>query len=97
MISIEELKKYSKKLEFYMNDEEEYATLAKEFEILLKQVDKIDKIEGIKEYEPMSFPFPLDDAYLRRDEVTMSLDRLDAFSNCKDVKNGCVSVPKVVA
>ncbi len=97
MIAIDDLKKYSKRLEFYMNNEEEYETLAKEFEILLKQVDKIDKIEGIKDYEPMNYPFSLDNAYLRSDEVTMSLDKEEAFSNCKDVKNGCVSVPKVVA
>lgn len=97
MIAIDDLKKYSKRLEFYMNNEEEYVTLAKEFEILLKQVDKIDKIEGIKDYEPMNHPFPLDNAYLRNDEITMSLDKEEAFSNCKDVKNGCVSVPKVVA
>ena len=80
-----------------MNNEEEYVTLSKEFEILLKQVDKIDKIKGIKDFEPMSYPFPLEDAYLREDEISMSLSTDEAFSNCKDVKDGCVSVPKVVA
>ena len=95
MITIDNLKDYSKKLEFNMK-EEEYATLKDEFDILLKQVELIDSVPGIKDYEPMSFPFPLEDAYLREDEVTMSLDRKEAFSNCKDVKDDCVSVPKVV-
>lgn len=76
--------------------EEEYATLKDEFDILLKQVELIDNVPGIKDYEPMSFPFPLDDSYLREDEVTYSISKEEAFSNCKDYKDECVSVPKVV-
>lgn len=95
MISIEELKDYSKKLEFYMK-EEEYKTLQSEFDILLKQVEFIDNIDGIKDYDPLSFPFPLDDAFLREDRITMSLDKSEALSNCKDVKDECVKLPKVV-
>lgn len=95
MISIDKLKDYAKKLEFTM-EEKEYETLQSEFEILLKQVDLIDKIDGIKDYEPMNFPFPLEDSYLREDEVCMSISKEDALSNCKDVKDSRVSVPKVV-
>ena len=58
MISIADLKDYSKKLQFYMK-EEEYKTLQSEFDVLLKQVEFIDNIDGIKDYEPLSFPFPL--------------------------------------
>ena len=45
MIPIEKLKDYAKKLEFTM-EESEYTTLQSEFEILLKQVDKISEIES---------------------------------------------------
>ena len=95
-ITVDNLKEYSKKLMFTMK-EEEYSTLKDEFDILLKQVELIDKVPGIKDYEPMSFPFPLEDAYLREDEPIDSISREEAFSNCKDVKDECVSVPKVVA
>ena len=95
-ISIDNLKDYSKKLMFTMK-EEEYSTLKDEFDILLKQVELIDSVPGIKDYEPMSYPFPLEESYLREDEVTMSLSSEEAFSNCKDVKENSVSVPKVVA
>lgn len=96
MIEIEDLKKYSEKLEFSLK-EEEYKTLQSEFDIVLKQFELIDKIEGIKDYEPMAFPFPLEDACFRSDEVTMSLNKLEAFKNCKDVENDSVKLPKVVA
>jgi len=55
----EKLNKYAENLEFEMN-KEEYKTLANEFEILFKQVDLIGNIEGIEEFEPLDFPFPLD-------------------------------------
>ncbi len=95
MISIDKLKKYANDLEFTMK-EEEYVTLQEEFDILLKQVDLIGKIENIDKYEPMDFPFPLDSAYLREDEVSMSLPVSEAFKNSKDVEYDSVKVPKVV-
>ena len=95
MIEIEDLKKYSDKLEFSLK-EEEYKTLQSEFDLVLKQFELIDKIEGLKNYEPMSFPFPLEEAYFRSDEVTMSLDKKEALLNCKDKENDSVKLPKVV-
>jgi len=95
MISIDKLKSYAMKLEFTM-EESEYETLQSEFDTLLKQVDLIDKIDGIKDYEPLDFPFVLDDAYLREDAVSMDLSVNDALSNCKDIEDNRVSVPKVV-
>lgn len=96
MITEEKLRKYANDLEFDMN-ENEYKTLMGEFDILLKQVDLIGNIEGISNYEPMDFPFPLESACLREDKVNMSLNREDALKNSKDVKDGCVKTPKVVA
>ncbi len=95
MISIEKLKKYANNLEFDMK-ESEYETLRDEFEILFKQMELIDSIPDIEKYSPMSFPFKLEDAYLRSDEVTMSLDKKDALANSKDTLNDSVKVPKVV-
>lgn len=95
MIPIDKLKDYSKKLEFTM-EESEYKTLQDEFEILFKQVDKISEIEGLKDYEPMSFPFPLEESYLRSDEVDMSLSVEDALMNTKDKESNRVKLPRVV-
>ena len=56
MIEKEKLQMYAEKLFFRMNDEE-YTTLQQEFDVILKQMDIIDKIEGISNVEPMTFPF----------------------------------------
>lgn len=95
MIPIEKLKDYAKKLEFTM-EEDEYTTLQSEFEILLKQVDKISEIEGLSNYEPMSFPFKLDNSYLREDVVDDEINTSDALSNAKDKMSNRVKLPKVV-
>lgn len=95
MIPIEKLKDYAKKLEFTM-EEEEYKTLQSEFDILLKQVDKISEIEGLKDYEPISFPFVLDNAYLRSDEVDDMISTSDVLINASDKYSDRVKVPKVV-
>lgn len=91
----EDLKKYAKNLEFDMK-EEEYDTLVNEFDILFRQMDLLGNIDGISDYEPMDFPFSLDDAFLREDRVSMSLPREDVLKNAHDVKDNCVSSPKVV-
>ena len=95
MIPIEKLKDYAKKLEFTM-EESEYTTLQSEFEILLKQVDKISEIEGLKDYEPMSFTFKLESSYLREDVVDDEINTSDALFNAKDKMSDRVKVPKVV-
>lgn len=93
----EYLKKYAKNLEFDMEDSE-YDTLVSEFDILLfKQMDLLGNIKDISKYEPLDFPFPLEDAFLREDNVNMSLSKEDALCNAKDVQDGCVKSPKVVA
>ena len=91
----EKLNKYAENLEFEMN-KEEYKTLANEFEILFKQVDLIGNIEGIEEFEPLDFPFQLKNSYLREDIANEKLTKEDALKNASEIKNNCVSVPKVV-
>lgn len=95
-MEIEKLEKYARDLEFTM-EKNEYETLKNEFDVVFKQIDLLESVDNIKDYEPMDYPFVLSSAVLREDEVTMSLDNKEAFSNSKDVKNGCVKCPKVVA
>jgi aspartyl-tRNA(Asn)/glutamyl-tRNA(Gln) amidotransferase subunit C len=95
MIDKEKLRDYARKLMFEM-DEEEYETLEDEFEVILKQMDLIGKIEGIKDYEPMTFPYVLYHATLREDVVGDNLPVDDVLKNAKQVSNNQVRVPKVV-
>ena len=95
MITKEKLEDYAKKLMFEMN-EEEYKTLEEEFEIILKQMDFIEKIEGIKDIEPMTFPFPNTYAKFREDIPTTGLTEENVLKNAKDVENSQVKIPKVV-
>ena len=95
MITKDKLKDYASKLMFDMNDSE-YETLEKEFEIILKQMDLIGKIDNIKDIEPMTFPFSIEGVTFREDVPTESLDIEDVLKNAKDVENSMVKVPKVV-
>lgn len=91
----EELRKLANKLMFTM-DEKEYETLSEEFEIILKQMDLIGKIENISDVEPMIYPFELSSVCLRKDEVTEELDIDDILANSSDNLYNQVKVPKVV-
>lgn len=95
MIKKELLKDYAKKLMFDM-EEEEYKTLEKEFEILLKQMDIISSIEEIKGVEPMIFPFELSDVVLRDDNFNRNISVEEALSNTDSKKGKEIKVPKVV-
>lgn len=95
MITKDMLKSYAKKLMFTMSDSE-YDTLEKEFDVILKQMDKIDKIEGIENVEPMTFPFITNQAKLRKDEVKDCLTIKEVLSNASVVEDDQVKVPKVV-
>lgn len=95
MIGKDMLKTYANKLMFDMNDNE-YETLQKEFETILKQMDLLGEIEGIKDIEPMTFPFMLDEVSLRTDEKALNIDVNDALKNCHDRKGDEVRVPRVV-
>lgn len=95
MISEEKLREYAHKLMFDMK-EEEYQTLQKEFDIILKQMEFIDKIPNLHDVKPMTFPFELDDRCLREDEVGDYLTVGEVLSNTKYQLNDQVKVPKVV-
>ena len=97
MITKEKLEVLAKKLMFEMK-EEEYNTLLDEFDIILKQMDYIDKIEDIDNVSPMTFPFDLElnDNYLREDISSNEIEFNDMKINVKDYEINKVKVPKVV-
>ncbi len=95
MITKELLEKYAEKLMFRMS-EDEYATLLKEFDIILKQMDLIGNIERIKNVEPMIFPYVTYEAELRNDVSGESLSVDEVLSNTKHQVRDQVKVPKVV-
>lgn len=95
MIDKNMLKKYANNLMFDMS-ESEYETLQAEFDTIIKQMDLINDIDGIKTVEPMAFPFLLKDVELRTDDRLRCIDNEDAFSNCHGKKGRDVKVPRVV-
>ena len=95
MIEKEKLKDYANKLMFDMDDAE-YTTLQEEFDIILKQMDLIGKIPNISDVEPMTFPFKLEEASLREDEVGDYLVVNEVLENAHHQVNDQVKVPRVV-
>lgn len=95
MIDKDKLKDYAAKLMFDMEDSE-YDTLQQEFDIILKQMDLIGKIENISDVKPMTFPYVTYEAELREDEVLDYLTVNEVLANTKYQVNDQVKVPKVV-
>ena len=95
MIAKEKLKDYANKLMFDMNDDE-YTTLQEEFDIILKQMDLIGNIPNISKIEPMTFPFKLEEASLREDEIGDYLVVNEVLENAHHQVNDQVKVPRVV-
>lgn len=95
MIAKEDLKKYAAKLMFDMK-EEEYETLQNEFEIMLKHMEVIDKIEGLKDVSPMTFPFDYENVEAREDFINQELTTEDVLFNADNSYLDQVRVPKVV-
>lgn len=76
--------------------EEENKMVFEEFEIIDKNINKINEIEGIKNAKPMTHTLDDFEVTLRDDVVVESIPLDDLLSNCDDSDDGCVSVPKVV-
>ena len=93
----EKLEELARKLMFEM-EEDEYKTLLSEFDVILKQMNLIDKISDIDTVSPMTYPFDLelDDTYLREDIPSNEICFDDMKVNVKDYDSGMVKVPKVV-
>ena len=83
------------RLLFSMSDEQ-YDTLEKEFGVLTKLMGAIGEIEGLENYEPMTFPFECTTDFLREDEAFEPLPREVALKNAGNVQDNQVKLPKVV-
>lgn len=94
-MEIEKLRDYANKLMFDMDDEQ-YEMLAMEFDVILKQMDLIDKIDGTFKVIPQFFPNEDICVDLRCDECINVIDTKDALLNAKDVLANQIKVPKVV-
>ena len=95
MIEIKDLKKYAGKLMFDMK-EEEYFTLQKEFEVIIKQMELISNFEGIEKVEPLTFPYDFKIETLREDNNPRIVDNKTILSNASSTEGREVLVPKVV-
>ena len=93
----DKLEELARKLMFEM-EEDEYQTLLSEFDVILKQMDLIDKISDIDSVTPMTYPFDLelDDTYLREDIPSNEICFDDMKVNVEDYDSSMVKVPKVV-
>lgn len=78
-----------------LNDEERQMVFD-EFEIIDKNINKINNIENISSIEPMTHALDNFEFELREDEVEESIPIDDLLANCDDTDDGCVSAPKVV-
>ena len=94
-INKEVLKDAAKRSLFEMS-EQEYDTHLKEFDVVIKQMELIGKIEGVDNYAPMTFPFDCATAYLREDIPARPLSKDEALRNAKNKLGGQIKLPKVV-
>lgn len=94
-ITMDVLKDAAHRLLFTMS-EKEYETLLEEFGILARQMEKIGEIQGLESYEPMTFPFPCENFFLREDVPSAPLNRDEALANAGSKEDGQIKLPKVV-
>ncbi|TDW20988.1 aspartyl/glutamyl-tRNA(Asn/Gln) amidotransferase subunit C [Breznakia blatticola] len=75
--------------------DDEIEILQKEFEVTLRKMDLLDKIntDDVKE---MVYPFELETHFLREDEIENVISQQEALENAPEVKDGQILVPKVV-
>lgn len=78
------------KLKFTENEAEE---LAKEFEDILSHFDNIDK-EDLAGIEMSSFDG--ERSVVRKDEVKAFYNKQELFQNAKQMKDGYITIPKVL-
>lgn len=93
-ISKETLKKLANQVMFDLNDQE-LCEMQDEFEIFLKQIDLLDKVDtqGVEE---MVYPFEIPTTYIRNDKDTHVITQSEALVNSPKSVAGHVVVPKVV-
>ena len=90
----EYFKKLANQIMLDLNDEE-IKSLQSDFEVLLQQMELLNKIDT-SDVEEMIYPFETPTTFLRVDEVSNVLSQKDALKNAPEVKEGQIVVPKVV-
>lgn len=94
-VTNELLKECANNLMYELSDED-LEILKNDFVMVQEELAKIDRIEGLDEIDPMTFPFDVTIDFMREDEPTNELTREEALSNVKDVLGGQIRLPKVV-
>lgn len=92
--SKEALKDLANRVMFDLNDQE-CEELQEEFEIYLKQLDLLNKI-NTDDVEEMVYPFETPTVYIRKDEVSHVMNVEDAMKNAPESRENYIVVPKVV-
>ena len=88
------IKEYADKLLIGLTDEET-KTILSEFEVIENNMDLINKIDGIKDVEPLDFPFPVD--FSPRDGIEIENESIDDILKNSDKKTDReIEVPRVV-
>ncbi len=87
-------RKLANQIMFELSDEE-LEELKKEFEVTIRKMDLLDKIntDDVKE---MVYPFEGETHFLREDVVDRVVTQEEALANAPEVREGQVLVPKVV-
>lgn len=95
MFTKDEIINYADKLLIGLTDKEANDILM-EFDEINRNIDRINNIPDLKNYEPASMPYDLYEASLREDEICKSLDIDEILANTKDYDGREVKTPKVV-
>lgn len=76
--------------------ESQYDVLISEFDILLRQMALLGKIDHLDQLTPMTFPFPIKAHPLRQDIPQGTLTQVEATQNASFHRDGQIKLPKVV-
>lgn len=90
----EMLRKLANDVMFDLNDQE-ISELQEEFEIYMKQMDLLNRIDT-ENVEEMVYPFDAPTTFIRDDEHERVLSVQDALANAPKVAANHIVVPKVV-
>lgn len=82
-------------LNISLDDKEVNDIVASEIE-LRARMEKIVKFEIEGDVEPLSFPFAIENSYLREDKEVSTLTREEGLKNAKQVMDNYVILPRVV-
>lgn len=94
-VTKEVLQECANKLMFCLT-EDELSTLLRDFDTIISQMELIKNIPGVDDVEPMTFPFEIEQSYLREDVAEEPLKKEDALKNAIDVVDGQIRLPKVI-